>query len=95
MLLNTIRKLQREQNPHLDIEGILLTMCDFRTKFANEVQSEVRTTFGNKVFKVGIPRNIKLTESSAIGKSIIEYNIKATGAVAYLEVAKEVIDNGR
>lgn len=95
MLLNTIRKLQKEQNPNLDIEGILLTMCDFRTKFANEVQSDVRTTFGNKVFSVGIPRNIKLSESSAVGKSIIEYNIKASGAIAYLQVAKEVINNGK
>lgn len=95
MLLNTIRKIQKEDNPTLEIEGILLTMCDFRTRFANEVQVDVRQTFQSKVYSIGIPRNIKLTEASARGKSIIEYDINATGAQAYLKVAKEVIKNGR
>ncbi len=95
MLLNSIRKVQTSSNPNIKIEGILLTMCDFRTRFANEVSKEVRQTFQSKVFSVGIPRNIKLSEASAKGQSIIEYDIQASGAVAYLKVAKEVIKNGK
>ncbi len=95
MLLNTVRRLQQSDNPHIEIEGILLTMCDFRTKFANEVQQDVRQTFQDKVFPIGIPRNIKLVEASSRGKSIIEYDISATGAIAYIEVAREVIKNAR
>lgn len=95
MLLNTIRKIQKEENPKVEIEGILLTMCDFRTKFTLEVQQDVRQTFKDKVYKMGIPRNIRLAEAASRGKTIIEYNINSTGAKAYLEVAKEVIKYGR
>ncbi len=93
MLLNTIRQIQQSENPSIQIEGILLTMCDFRTKFSVEVQQDVRQTFKEKVYRIGIPRNIKLVEASSRGKSIIEYNIQASGAKAYLDVAKEVIKN--
>lgn len=92
MLLNTIRQIQQTSNPNICIEGILLTMCDFRTKFAVEVQQDVRKTFKDKVYSTGIPRNIKIVEASAKGKSVIEYDINASGAKAYLEVAKEVMD---
>ena len=91
MLLNTIRKIQQANNPNISIEGILLTMCDFRTKFAVEVQQDVRKTFKDKVYSTGIPRNIRIVEASAKGKSIIEFDINSTGAKAYLEVAKEVM----
>jgi chromosome partitioning protein len=95
MLLNTIRKVQQSSNKEIQIEGILLTMCDFRTKFSLEVQQDVRQTFKDKVFKYAIPRNIKLVEASSRGKSIIEYDIQSSGAKAYLELAKEVIKNER
>lgn len=95
MLLNTIRKLQQEEQSKIQIEGILLTMCDFRTKFANEVREDVINTFRDKVFKTGIPRNIKLVEASSRGRSIIEYDKTASSAIAYMEVAKEVIANAR
>lgn len=95
LLLNTIRKLQQESNPNIKIEGILLTMCDFRTKFANEVQQDVRQTFKDTVYATGIPRNIKLVEASSRGKSIIEYDINASGAKAYLDIAKVVIKNAK
>lgn len=93
MLLNNIRKIQQTTNPNIKIEGILLTMCDFRTKFAVEVQQDVRQTFKDKVYSIGIPRNIKLVEASSRGKTIIEYDIKAPGAKAYLEIAREVMKN--
>lgn len=95
LLLNTIRKLQQSENPAIEIEGILLTMCDFRTKFANEVQQDVRQTFKDKVYSIGIPRNIRLVEASSRGKSIIEYDINASGAKAYLEIAKDVINSAK
>ena len=91
MLLNTIRKIQQSENPNIVIEGILLTMCDFRTKFAVEVQLAVRQTFKDKVYSIGIPRNIKIVEASSKGKSVIEFDITTSGAKAYLEIAKEVI----
>lgn len=94
MLLNTIRKIQTSDNPGISIEGILLTMCDFRTKYAVECQQDVRQTFKDKVYSVGIPRNIKIVEASARGKSIIEFDINSTGAKAYLDVAQEVMRNG-
>ena len=95
MLLNTIRKIQKEENPQVEIEGILLTMCDFRTKFTFEVQQDVRQTFKDKVYKTGIPRNIRLAEAASRGKSIVEYNLNSTGGKAYLEVAKEVIKHAK
>lgn len=95
MLLNTIRTIQKEENPDVEIEGILLTMCDFRTRFTMEVQQDVRQTFKDKVYRTGIPRNIRLAEAASRGKSIIEYNINSTGARAYLEVAKEVLKNAK
>ena len=93
MLLNTIRQIQQTANPNITIEGILLTMCDFRTKFAVEVQQDVRKTFKDKVYATGIPRNIRIVEASAKGKSIIEFDIKSIGAKAYLDVAKEVMES--
>jgi chromosome partitioning protein len=91
MLLNTIRKVQQSSNPNVEIDGILLTMCDFRTKFAVEVQKDVRQTFKDKVYQFGIPRNIKLVEAASRGKSIIDYDIAASGAKSYLDIAKEVL----
>ena len=90
-LLNTILRVQRSTNNNLQIEGVLLTMCDFRTKIAISVQQEVRQIFKDKVYTFGIPRNIRIVEASAKGKSVIEFDIQATGAKAYLEVAKEVM----
>lgn len=92
-LLNTILKVRQNFNPNLYIEGILLTMCDFRTKFAVSIQQEVRGIFKDNVYKTGIPRNIKVVEAASKGKSIIEYDIKATGAQSYLALAKEVLQH--
>lgn len=94
-LLNTILRVQRNFNQDLYIEGILLTMCDFRTKFAVYVQQEVRNLFKDYVYDFSVPRNIRLAEASARGKSIIELDSNATGAKAYIELAKEVIKNGK
>lgn len=95
MLLSNIRQIQTTTNPDIEIEGILLTMCDFRTKIAVEVQKDVRQTFKDKVYRIGIPRNIRLVEAASRGKTILDYDPRATSAKAYLEIAKEVIRRER
>ena len=92
-LLNTILKVQRSCNNGLQIEGVLLTMCDFRTKIAISVQQEVRQIFKDKVYSFGIPRNIKLVESTYKGRPVIDYDIKCNSAKNYILLAKEIINN--
>ena len=91
-LLHTILKVQQNINPHLDIEGVLLTMLDGRTLLGLEVVEDVRKYFSEKVFSTIIPRLVKLVEAPSHGKPIIEYDPKSKGALAYLNLAKEVID---
>ena len=92
-LLNTILKVQRSTNNGLQIEGVLLTMCDFRTKIAISVQQEVRQIFKDKVYSFGIPRNIKLVESTYKGRPVVDYDIKCNSAKNYILLAKEIIAN--
>ena len=89
-LLNSIRLVQKNLNPNLAIEGILLTMYDSRLNLSNQVFEEVRSYFNNKVYKTVIVRNVKLSEAPSFGKPIILYDILSSGAKAYLQLAKEV-----
>ena len=91
-LLSTIKNMQDTKNPKLEIEGILLTMMDIRNKFTNEIASEVRKFFKEKVYETAIPRSIKLAESSFKGKSIVEYAPSSKIASSYIELAEEVIN---
>ena len=90
-LLLTIRLVQQLYNPHLKIEGILLTMFDIRTKLSVEVSQDVRQTFGKLVYQNSIPRNVKLSEAPSRGMSIFEYDPKSTGAKAYAGLTEEVL----
>lgn len=90
-LLNTIKLTQSHFNRKLSIEGLLLTMLDQRTNLGLEVSQEVRKYFGEKVYKTIIPRNIKLSEAPSAGISIFDYDKNSIGAMAYLELAKEVL----
>ena len=92
LLLQTVLKIQKSINPRLDIEGVLLTMLDGRTLLGLEVVEDVRKFFNEKVFSTIIPRLVKLVEAPSHGKPIIEYDPKSKGALAYLNLAKEVID---
>lgn len=95
-LLNTIILTQTKINPGLDIEGVLLTMLDGRTLLGLQVVEELRKFFKDKVFDTIIPRLVRLVEAPSHGKPIIEYDPKCKGALAYLNLAKEVIDrNGK
>lgn len=90
-LLNTIKLTQSHFNRKLSIEGLLLTMLDQRTNLGLEVSQEVRKYFGEKVYKTIIPRNIKLSEAPSAGISIFDYDKNSIGAMAYQELAKEVL----
>ena len=77
------------------IEGVVLTMFDSRTKLSFEVQTDVRNSFKDRVYKTNIPRNIKLSEAPSCGKSIFEYDTKCEGAKAYASLAKEIHRNNQ
>ena len=91
-LLSTIRLIQKNLNPNLNILGVLLTMFDRRVNLSMQVAKEVRRYFKEKVFRTIIPRNIKLTEAPSFGKPIFLYDIRSPGAMSYLNLATEVIE---
>ena len=90
-LLTTIERVQGGLNPELEIEGIALTMYDDRVNLARQVAEEVRTHFGDKVYRTVIPRNVRLGEAPSFGKPIILYDIRSRGSEAYVSLAKEFI----
>ncbi len=94
-LLGTVSKVQRQINPKLKIEGILLTMVDARTNDARQVATLIRETYGGKlkVYNTEIPRSVRAAETAAEGKSIYAYDPKGKVAEAYRELTKEVIRN--
>lgn len=90
-LLNTLNLVKDGLNPGLAIEGVLLTMADYRTNLTNEVINEIRQYFKDKVFSTIIPRNIRLSEAPSHGKPITQYDSGSIGAQKYRDLAKEVI----
>ena len=93
-LLDSMKRVKSILNPSLDIFGIVLTMYDSRTNLANQVVNEVRSFFGDAVFETLIPRTVKLSEAPSYGQSILEYAPDNKGALAYNDLAKEVIARG-
>jgi chromosome partitioning protein len=92
-LLNTIKIVQSHLNPDLDIEGILLTMYDSRLRLANQVVEEVQTHFQQMVFETIINRNTRLGEAPSFGETIIMHDASSTGAINYLNLAREILQN--
>ncbi|MBR3947609.1 MAG: ParA family protein [Bacteroidales bacterium] len=90
-LLNTIRIVQSNTNPDLDIEGFVMTMYDKRVKISEQVLDEVRHHFDDMVFNTIIHRNVKLSEAPSYGQSIVEYDVSSTGAINYMNLAKELL----
>jgi chromosome partitioning protein len=90
-LVTTMRRVRASLNPSLDIEGVLLTMCDERTNLGQQVANDVRQFFKEKVFRTVIPRNIRLGEAPSHGTPVILYDVKSRGAEAYLALAREVL----
>jgi chromosome partitioning protein len=92
-LLNTIKIVRTRLNPTLEIEGILLTMYDSRLRLSNQVVNEIKPHFEDMVFNTIIHRNTKLGEAPTIGKSVITYDAESTGAINYLNLAREILQN--
>jgi chromosome partitioning protein len=90
-LVNTINLVKENINLNLDIEGVLLTMADFRTNLTNEVIKEARNYFKEKVYQTVIPRNIRITEAPGFGKPIVIYDKSSIGAQKYESFANELL----
>ncbi len=91
-LLKTVDEVRRFLNPELAIDGILLTMYDDRTRLAQQVAQEVRSVFGDLVFEAVVPRNVRLAEAPSFGRPIHAYDLRSTGAQAYLALAREYLE---
>ncbi len=94
-LLNTIKIVRQHLNPDLDIEGVLLTMYDTRTRLSNQVADEVKRYFDDRVFKSVIVRNVRLAEAPSFGKPALLYDSMSVGAKNYLSLAREIIKKNR
>ncbi|AEK74128.1 chromosome partitioning protein ParA [Rickettsia conorii subsp. heilongjiangensis] len=91
-LLKTIEIVEKKLNPKIKIAGILFTMYDKRNRLTEQVEDDVRKCLGELVFKTVIPRNIKLSEAPSYGQPAIIYDYKCSGAVAYIELTKEILE---
>ena len=94
-LLNTIKIIKTRLNPHLEIEGFLLTMYDSRLRQANQIYDEVKRHFQELVFKTVIQRNVKLSEAPSYGLPAILYDADSNGAKNYLLLAQELVERNR
>ncbi|MFC1479995.1 ParA family protein [Candidatus Omnitrophota bacterium] len=90
-LVKTINLIRENLNGRLEIEGVLMTLADYRTNLTKEVIQEVKQYFGDKVYKTIIPRTVKLTEAPGFGKPIALYDQNSTGAKKYEEVTHEIL----
>ena len=91
-LINTIMLAQKKVNPNLEIEGVLLTMLTTNTNLGLEVVESIKGYFKERVYDTIIPRLIRLAEAPSHGKPILEYEPRSRGTLAYLNLAKEVIE---
>lgn len=96
-LLTTIKKVRRQINPVLNVEGVLITLKDGRTNVERDTQAELREAYGGivKIFDIEIPKATKTAESTSKGKSVFAYDKNGKVAEAYSLVAKEVVENGK
>ncbi len=92
-LVDTIRLVKKHLNTGLEIEGVLLTMFDPRTRLSVQVVDEVKAFFRHKVFSSLVPRNVRLGEAPSFGKPIMLYDPQCAGARAYEYLAEEIIQN--
>lgn len=91
-LLNTIRLVQRNLNPTLEVEGVLLTMHDRRLNLSKQVADEAREYFGRKVYDTTVSRNVRLAEAPSFGQPIVHYDALSQGARSYLDLAREILE---
>jgi chromosome partitioning protein len=91
-LVNTIKKIKKQINTEIQIEGLLRTIYDRRNKLTKEVSDQLSAYFPNKVYKTIVPRNVRIAEAPSHGKSAIQFDKRSKGAKAYLELADEIIE---
>jgi chromosome partitioning protein len=91
-LIKTISKVRERLNPVLKVAGIALTMFDGRTSMALQIRDEVNRYFPGQIFDTVIPRSIRVTEAPSHGKPVMLYDLKSSGSIAYLELAREVLN---
>lgn len=90
-LMDTIKKISQFLNPKLQVEGILRTMYDPRNSLTNEVTAQLRQHFGDKVYRIAIPRNVRLAEAPSYGLPALAYDKNSKGSLAYLGLAGEIL----
>jgi len=90
-LLKTVKLVRERLNPRLAIQGIVLTMFDGRTSLALQIRDEVQRYFPGEIFQTVIPRNVRLSEAPSHGKPVMLHELKSSGALAYLDLTREVI----
>ena len=91
-LVSTIELIKENFNSKLFIEGILLTMVDKRNSLSSLVEKDVRNHFGDVVYKTTIPRNVKISEAPSHGKPAILYDVNCAGSMAYIGLAREILN---
>ena len=91
-LMNSVQLIKENYNPNLEVEGILLTMVDKRNSLSALVESDVREHFGDIVYETTIPRNVKISEAPSHGKPAILYDVNCSGSMAYIGLAREIIN---
>lgn len=94
-LLHAIELIRESLNPSLEIEGVVLTMADYRTNLTTEVIDEARRFFKEKLYNTIIPRSIRLSEAPGYGKPIMLYDKNSQGAIAYQQLSEEVISHNK
>lgn len=94
-LMNTVRRVKRQYNERLEMEGVLLTMYDGRLNLTQQVVEEVKKYFPRKVFASIIPRGVRLSEAPSFGKPIMYFDKSSKGSAAYMALAQEVEKNNR
>ena len=93
-LLRNIEMVKSHLNPQLEVTTVILTMYDGRTKLADQVATDVRAHFGDKVLRTVIPRSVKVSEAPGYGMTIIDYDPGSRGAMSYLDASRELAQRG-
>lgn len=92
-LMLTVREVRQSANPNLRIEGVVLTMYDSRNRLSQQVEQDARDNLGDLVFRTVIPRNVRVSEAPSYAMPVIDYDPTSKGALAYLELAREILQN--
>jgi chromosome partitioning protein len=94
-LMRTVELVRGSLNPHLEIQGVVLTMFDRRNSLSDLVARDVREHFGEKVYQTVIPRNVRIAEAPSFGKPALIYDLRSAGSQAYVSLAREVLSRER